>query len=85
MMIWILVFALTTLTIVYLWLCARWFGAVLMIPIAWWLIWLAALPANPSHFQWIVSLMIAIIIAGIPIWIRDNRTPRYEVLPPHHY
>ena len=71
------------------WLLWRWAHAspiagILMIPVAWYGLWLAFLPMEPTRLEWFLSFGGAVVIGGAPCWIRENRSPRVEILPPRH-
>jgi hypothetical protein len=79
-MLWV-IFGLAVLVMVMcLWAKGHLLGAVLMIPIAAWVFWLAFLPREPSGFQWFLCLGFAIMAAAFPIWTRAPA--KHPVYPP---
>ena len=82
----ILVLALLVALVFLLWRWARAspFAAVLVIPVAWYLIWLAFLPMDPTRLEWFLSLCGAIMVSATPCWIKENSLPRQEILGPWH-
>lgn len=72
-MIWAIALGCVLLFVIYRWLMASPFAALLMFPIFGWLFWLIFLPSEPSRYEWGLDAAVALLVACLPCWAADNR------------
>ncbi len=71
-MIWLVALLAGACVLVYRWLAGGGVAAVLMIPFAWWIIWLVAYPIDMTGLDWFFSIGCALVVAALPRWIREE-------------